>query len=36
MEFIKNHINRAMRWNGSKTFLFSVEIIDIATKYIVE
>lgn len=36
MEFIKNHINRAMRWNGSKTFLFSVEIIDMATKYIVE
>ena len=34
--FINSHNNRVTRWNGSRTFLFSVEIIDIATKYIIE
>lgn len=36
MMFINSHNNRVTRWNGSRTFLFSVEIIDIATKYIIE
>lgn len=36
MMFINSHNNRVTRWNGSRTFLFSVEIIDIATKFIIE
>lgn len=36
MKFIRNHNNRITRWNGSRTFLFSVEIIDIATRYTIE
>ena len=33
MEFINGHVNRVSRWDGSKTFLYSTEILDIATKY---
>ncbi|QUB70818.1 hypothetical protein J4864_00880 [Prevotella multiformis] len=36
MMFINSHNNRVTRWNGSRTFLFSVEIIEIATKYKIE
>ena len=28
--------NRITRWNGSRTFLFSTEILDIAIKYVIE
>lgn len=33
---INAHKNRVSRWDGSKTFLFSKEILDIATKYDIE
>ena len=33
MDFINGHVNRVSRWDGSKTFLYSTEILDIATKY---
>lgn len=36
MEFINGHVNRVSRWDGSKTFLYSTEILDIATKYEIE
>lgn len=34
--FINTHDNHVTRWNGSKTFLYSTEILDIATKYEIE
>ena len=33
---INAHDNHVTRWNGSKTFLYSTEILDIATKYEIE
>lgn len=33
---INAHNNRITRWNGSRTFLFSTEILDIAIKYVIE
>lgn len=36
MKFIDSHVNRVSRWNGSKTFLYSTEILNIATKYEIE
>ena len=33
---INAHNNRINRWNGSRTFLFSTEILDIAIKYVIE
>jgi len=33
---INAHNNRTTRWNGSRTFLFSTEILDIAIKYVIE
>lgn len=35
-EIINAHNNRITRWNGSRTFLFSTEILDIAIKYVIE
>ena len=35
-EIINTHDNHVTRWNGSKTFLYSTEILDIATKYEIE
>lgn len=35
-QIINTHENRVSRWNGSKTFLFSTEILSIATKYKIE
>ena len=35
-QIINIHENRVSRWNGSKTFLFSTEILNIATKYEIE
>ena len=36
MEIINAHENRVTRWDGSKTFMYSSEILDIATKYEIE
>lgn len=36
MTFIKNHNNRVTVADGSRTFFFSVDILNIATKYIIE
>ena len=36
MEIINAHENRITRWDGSKTFMYSSEILDIATKYEIE
>ncbi len=36
MEFISGHVNRVSKWDGSKTFLYTTEILDIATKYEIE
>lgn len=33
---INAHNNRTTRWNGSRTFLFSTEILNIAIKYVIE
>lgn len=35
-EIINAHNNRITRWDGSRTFLFSTEILDIAIKYVIE
>jgi hypothetical protein len=35
-EIINAHNNRITRWNGSRTFLFSTEILDIAIKYVMK
>ena len=35
-QIINAHENRVSRWDGSKTFLFSTEILNIATKYEIE
>lgn len=35
-EIINAHNNRITRWNGSRTFLFSTEILNIAIKYVIE
>lgn len=35
-KIINAHNNRITRWNGSRTFLFSTEILDIAIKYVIE
>lgn len=36
MEIINAHENRVTRWDGSKTFMYSSEILDIVTKYEIE
>lgn len=36
LNIINAHKNRVSRWDGSKTFLFSTEILSIATKYEIE
>lgn len=36
LNIINAHENRVSRWDGSKTFLFSTEILSIATKYEIE
>ena len=36
MEIINAHNNRVTRWDGSKTFMYSSEILDIAQKYEIE
>lgn len=36
MEIINAHENRVTRWDESKTFMYSSEILDIATKYEIE
>ena len=36
MKIINAHENRVTRWDGSKTFMYSSEILDIATKYEIE
>lgn len=36
MEIINAHKNRVTRWDGSKTFMYSSEILDIAKKYEIE
>ena len=33
VELINAHNSRVSRWNGTKTFLFSVEILQAALKY---
>lgn len=33
---INAHDSHVTRWNGSRTFLFSTEILSIATKYVIE
>lgn len=35
-EIIDTHDNPVSRWDGSRTFLFSTEILDIATQYEIE
>lgn len=36
MDIINAHKNRVTRWDGSKTFMYSSEILDIAKKYEIE
>ena len=36
LEIINAHDNHVTQWNGSKTFFYSTEILDIATKYEIE
>ena len=36
MEIINTHKSRVTRWDGSKTFMYSSEILDIAKKYEIE
>lgn len=36
MEIINAHKSRVTRWDGSKTFMYSSEILDIAKKYEIE
>ena len=36
MEIINAHKSRVTRWDGSKTFMYSSEILDIAKKYKIE